>query len=269
MARRNCLSSLHGRCDARAREHNPLVTAGVRGGTATAPMSVALGIAALCVAGSLLVSGSDAPLSRVWAIPEAQAATAPGREQHLAASLPPTADAPEPVVAAQASLAHSRVLPWPMETVWPTAVRYLRVDRGYAIVDRDPEAGFVLFEFKLDRASADDDAPKGHGSLELFATTDSAGRPSAHVEVTVEGGAAHLPFSIVDGLHTKLREERGTPPPPPPKPKEPPKGQKKPRGLDPHGPPDDPGLDPTPDAPPDPEPPPKHKHKEKAPRLFE
>ena len=37
---------------------------------------------------------------------------------------------------AASALSQSRVLPWPLETVWPTAVRYLRVDRGYAIVDR-------------------------------------------------------------------------------------------------------------------------------------
>lgn len=266
---RHASHSRHGRCDGRAREHNPLVTAGVRGGAAKMPLRAALVGATLCavvLASPLLVSGSRAVPWSEWTIPEAHAAALEdgGADTSVsAAALTATSSA---------SLAHSRVLPWPVDTVWPTAVRYLRVDRRYKIVDRDPEAGFVLFEFELDRASADDDdAPKGHGSLELFATTDAAGRPSAHVEVTVEGGAAHLPFAIVDGLHTKLREERGTPPPPP-KSKEPPKGPKKPRGLDPHGPPDDPGLDPTPDPPPEPEPDPpkgKHKGKDKAPRLFE
>jgi hypothetical protein len=249
------------------------VTAGVRGGAAPVPLRFAFVGAAVCLASALLVSGSETSLFDAWTIPEAHAADVGAIAAPASAGARSRADASVSASAAS-SLAHSRVLPWPIETVWPTAVRYLRVDRGYTIVDRDPEAGFVLFEFKLDRGRAgDDDAPKGSGSLELFATTDAAGRPSAHVEVTVDGGAAHLPFAIVDGLHTKLREERGTPPPPP-KPKEPPKRPKKPRGFDPHGPPDDPGLDPTPDPPPDPpqdpEPdPPKGKGKDKAPRIFE
>jgi hypothetical protein len=175
-------------------------------------------------------------------------------------------------LASASALSQSRVLPWPLETVWPTAIRYLRVDRRYTIVDRDPDSGFVVFEFPLDATGYDasaegasDEPRKGSGSLELFATTDAAGRVSAHVEVTIEGGPTHLPHTILDGLHAKLRDERGTPPAPPAKPA-PPKGPKKPRGPDPDGPPDDPGQDPTPaptpDPPAEPEPdPPKAKRR--------
>ena len=232
---------------------SPLVTAGVRGGAAHRPLWVALACAIGATMGTtttLDTSWSHSPLDPL--VGEAQAATVVA-ERRLASAL-----------------SQSRVVPWPLETVWPTAVRYLRVDRGYAIVDRDPEAGFVLFEFALDhrasaQESAGDDERKGHGSLELFATTDASGRPSVHVEVTVDNGPAHLPHAILEGLHTKLREERGQPPPPPPKSKpEPPKGPKKPKGPDPDGPPespDGPGQDPTPDPPP--------KGKDRAPRIFE
>lgn len=132
-------------------------------------------------------------------------------------------------VRAAAGLSHSRVVPWPIPTVWPTAVRYLRVDRGYTIVDRDPEAGFILFEFPVESPSCGScETRKASGSLELFATTDASGRPSSHLEVTTEGGATHLPYAIVDGLQAKLRDERGNPPPPPPK-KDPPKDPDRPK----------------------------------------
>jgi hypothetical protein len=107
-------------------------------------------------------------------------------------------------------LGESRVMPYPMEQVWPTAVRYLRVDRGYEIVDRDPDAGFILFDFPIGP-----DDRKGRGSVELFATKDASGRASASVSVTTDGGPMHLPHAILEGLGDKLRRERGQPAPPP------------------------------------------------------
>jgi hypothetical protein len=222
---------------------------------------VSLVCALACVIGALASPVAPAPAD-IWShvVADAHAATP---ALHGASAL-------------LASLSERRVLPWPLETVWPTAIRYLRVDRGYAIVDKDPEAGFVVFEFPLGgyavdpdgewAASGDDGDRKGHGSLELFATTDASGRKSAHVEVNVEGGPVHLPYAILDGLATKLREERGPPPPPPKAKPDPPKGPKKPPGIDPDGPPDDPGQDPTPEPPP---PKDKGKGKDPGPRIFE
>jgi hypothetical protein len=110
-----------------------------------------------------------------------------------------------------ARLSHRRVVPYPFDVVWPTAIRYLRVDRGYSIVDRDPEAGYLLFEFPVGRDS------KGSGSLEAFRTTDDAGRPSVNLQVGTDAGPSHLPTTIVDGISQKVKAERGQPAPPPPK----------------------------------------------------
>jgi len=112
--------------------------------------------------------------------------------------------------AANTGLGQARVLPYPMEFVWPTAMRYLRVDRGYTIVDRDPEAGFILFDFPIgpeDRV--------GRGSIEVFATKDASGRAAASVQITTDGGPLHLPHALLDGLAEKLRRERGQPAAPP------------------------------------------------------
>ncbi len=139
-------------------------------------------------------------------------------------------------------LGQSRVMPYPMEQVWPTAVRYLRVDRGYTIVDKDADAGFILFDFPIGP-----DDRTGRGSVEVFATKDASGRPSASVNVTTDGGPLHLPHAIIEGLGDKLRRERGQPAAPPrpapdapdqpkDKPKDKPKGKPEPE------PPEDDGL---------------------------
>lgn len=130
-------------------------------------------------------------------------------------------------------LGQSRVLAYPMEFVWPTAMRFLRVDRGYTIVDRDPEAGFILFDFPI---GPDDRV--GRGSVEVFATKDASGRLAASVQITTDGGPIHLPHALLDGLADKLRRERGQPAAPPraeppadpaPKPKDKPKEKDKPK----------------------------------------
>lgn len=145
--------------------------------------------------------------------------------------------------AASTRLSHARVVAYPMEHVWPTALRYLRVDRGYTLVDRDAEAGYVLFDFPIgDGASGaatgpDDEGIRvGRGSMELLATVDASGRPSVKVQVSTDAGPTHLPHAIAEGLAAKLKTERGQPAPPPPRapgPAQPPKSPAPPPADDP------------------------------------
>jgi hypothetical protein len=109
-----------------------------------------------------------------------------------------------------ALIENRRVLSYPIDQVWPTAIRYLRIDRGFKLTDRDREAGYMLFEFPLEGARL------GSGSLEMFATEDAAGRPSVSLTVNTSAGPVHLPNAILDGIAAKVRAERGQPAPPPP-----------------------------------------------------
>jgi hypothetical protein len=110
-----------------------------------------------------------------------------------------------------------RMLSYPIDHVWPTAIRYLRIDRGFEIVDRDRDAGYLLFEFPLEEKRI------GSGSVEMYETVDAAGRASVSMSVNTGAGPVHLPNSILDGIAAKVRAERGQPsPPPPPKQEEPP-----------------------------------------------
>ena len=129
-----------------------------------------------------------------------------------------------------AQLGHQRILSYPFEAVWTTAIRYLRVDRGFSISDRDPEAGYILFEFDL--GTHPDGSPNmAQGSLEAFRTQDSSGRAAVQVQVKTFAGPVHMPHAIVEGLAAKLKLERGQPPPPP---------REQPPQKKPEAPPDDP-----------------------------
>lgn len=110
-----------------------------------------------------------------------------------------------------AMMENRRVISYPFDQVWPTAIRFLRVDRGFTLTDRDIEAGYVLFEFPVDNDR------RGNGSLEMFRTEDSSGRPSVSVSISTGAGPIHMPNTLLDGLAAKVREERGQPAPPPPK----------------------------------------------------
>jgi len=111
-----------------------------------------------------------------------------------------------------ALLKHQRQVSYPIEQVWPTAIRYLRVERGYEIEDRDKDSGYVVFAFSHGSKMVS-------GSVEFLSDLDDAGRRSVTLISSTSRGPAHLPFAILDGIATKLREERGQPikaPAPPP-----------------------------------------------------
>lgn len=109
-------------------------------------------------------------------------------------------------------LQHSRVLPYPSDQVWPTTIRYLRVDRGFAVIDRDRDAGFILFEFPV----GSEGGSKGSGSIELVDTTDPSGRRAVKLQISTDAGPLHMPHAIAEGLAAKLKTEHGQPAPPPP-----------------------------------------------------
>jgi hypothetical protein len=102
------------------------------------------------------------------------------------------------------------VVPYPQGEVWPTAIRFLRIDRGASIREKDVDSGYVLF-----------DLPEGgkawKGSLELVRTTDPEGREATRVVVTLSDLPRHFEGVLLDKLAIKLKDEYGTPAAPPPR----------------------------------------------------
>lgn len=103
------------------------------------------------------------------------------------------------------------VVPYPITSVWPAAVRFLRVDRDFPVRERDESAGYVLFEYT--------DGPKPcRASLEFIRVTDPEGRDATRVAVTIPDLPHRYERTLLDKLAAKVRDDQGPPPPPPPKP---------------------------------------------------
>jgi hypothetical protein len=116
------------------------------------------------------------------------------------------------VLAAGAALARSTsVLPYPPAEVWPTAIRFLRIDRGATLRERDAESGYVLFELS-------EGSKVYKGSLELVRTVDTEGRDATRVVANLPDLPRHFEITLLDKLALKLREEYGSPAPPPSRP---------------------------------------------------
>jgi hypothetical protein len=95
-------------------------------------------------------------------------------------------------------------LPYAVSEAFSTALRFVRVDRGCKVTDKDADAAFVSFE-------CDDDGKIKRGSLELFKVTSGV-----RMQVTLGDDTHGTELRWLELFERKLREERGTPTPPPP-----------------------------------------------------
>jgi len=102
-------------------------------------------------------------------------------------------------------------LSYPSTQVWAAAVRFLRVDRGLPIREKDEAAGYVLFDYS-------DGGKSYKAALELIPFTEDDGRVTTQVSLSITGLPRRYEGALLEGLGAKVREERG----PPPAPKRPP-----------------------------------------------
>jgi hypothetical protein len=95
--------------------------------------------------------------------------------------------------------------------VWAASIRFLRIDRGLKITERDQEAGYLLFEYK-------DDGKVFQGALELTPTEDAERRKATRIALKIDGRPSYIEDTLLEKLEEKLREDLGDPAPPPPPP---------------------------------------------------
>jgi hypothetical protein len=124
-----------------------------------------------------------------------------------------------------ASARSEKALAYPREQAWPAAVRFLAVDERLKLVDKDADAGYVLFELR-------DEGKLFRGSLEVVAIVVE-GRPLVRFVLTIEDRPSWLEVAMLRRLERKLRVELGSPAPAPaprPPPRDAPKPPKPPPG---------------------------------------
>lgn len=128
----------------------------------------------------------------------------------LATSLGLAAAAP-----AVAEARAERVVSHAYDRVWPTAVRFLAVDEKLKVVDKDPDAGYVVFELT-------DKGKTFRGALELVKVADQEGRKAVRLVVTIDGRPEYTEAGLLDRLLDKVHAEYGDPAPAPEPPTPPP-----------------------------------------------
>ncbi|MDB4985434.1 MAG: hypothetical protein JWN04_612 [Myxococcaceae bacterium] len=115
----------------------------------------------------------------------------------------------------QAEARKQHELSYRFEQIWNAALRLVKVDLRMPITDRDPEGGYVLFDYVAS-------GKRYPGSIELIAQNDGAHRKTM-VVVQVQGMPSYVEQMILDRLEKKLLNEVGAPlePPKPLKPQDP------------------------------------------------
>ena len=90
-------------------------------------------------------------------------------------------------------------------------MRFLRVDLKLKIIEKDPDAGYVLFELI-------DDGKPFQGALQLSRAKDTDRREATRLGLKISGRPSYVEDELLLKLERKLKEELGDPAPAPPPP---------------------------------------------------
>lgn len=113
------------------------------------------------------------------------------------------------VPAVASAKAQSELPGYRLEEVFSTALRFVRVDRGCKITDKDADAAFVMFECTIDSTHT------SKGAVEVFRANKN-GREGVRLTASLPDEGHGPELRLVELIERKLRDERGTPTPPKP-----------------------------------------------------
>src|SRR5262249_6387607 len=111
------------------------------------------------------------------------------------------------LVPALASAKVQLTVSYSYDAVWPGALRFVEVDRGWRVSQRDKEAGFVRFLMVEDK--------KDHvATLELIRVIDTEGRDAVRLQLSTVDLARYQEAPVLDALARTPPADLGPPAPP-------------------------------------------------------
>lgn len=109
--------------------------------------------------------------------------------------------------AGEASAGVAYTSPYTFEQTFGTALRLVRVDLGFKVIEKDVTHGYLLFEYR----SPESGSRVTQGAIEIV-----DGRSGVHVAVQLPSMPQYHEQVLLDGLVKKLSSEHGDPPKKPP-----------------------------------------------------
>jgi hypothetical protein len=98
----------------------------------------------------------------------------------------------------------SRNMTYRESLIWRCAIRLIRVDLGYQLIEKDIDSGYLLFEYKeSDRLMT--------GSIEIL-PVESEGRRFVRVQINLTNQPSYVESVLYNKLERKLKSEYGQPP---------------------------------------------------------
>ncbi|RJO66478.1 MAG: hypothetical protein C4523_12390 [Myxococcales bacterium] len=89
------------------------------------------------------------------------------------------------------------------DVLWSAAVRLIRVDKNWKIVDKDKETGFIIFEYQSKESSS-------QASVEILkdAAPEEKNVSRFVVQVSIPSASSIEERLLIDELKRKIQEER-------------------------------------------------------------
>ena len=92
--------------------------------------------------------------------------------------------------------------------MWSGAIRYLRIERGFEILDKDKEAGYIIFTFAYPTPQ---EKKTSRATLELIVKGEEPdGKKKVDIQVNIDGAPEYIEIHFLDKLAEKLKAEYDT-----------------------------------------------------------
>ncbi len=108
--------------------------------------------------------------------------------------------------AGEAEAKTDRKLTYRSNQIWSSAVRFLRVEQSFKILEKDKEASYLLFEYRSE-------GKKYNASLEMIDMIKN-GKKYVRVRITIPAMPSYVEAVLADKFLRKMRDEYGPAPEP-------------------------------------------------------